>query len=235
MLGPILGVAVVAALSLACESAQHLAASADGGTMVPEASGATPIGDASDAMAEDAQCVVDAGAAAPAALGEPCVPETESDPSFAGFPIAEIFISAGFAGCASRVCLVDHFRGRVTCPYGQDMNGRGPGGTLGCLAPGSCEPVRPNPPINGGTVAPQCTDRRSAQTVYCSCRCANGSGSVDDAGPYCTCPNGMTCTLLIAGGIGGLAGGAYCVKTDAPYDRADACAVACNPTTAPCP
>src|SRR5579859_7285293 len=65
----------------------------------------------------------DAAAPVAAPLGAPCVPDEELDPSFPGFPENEISFESRDPQCASRICLVNHFRGRVTCPYGQDSNG----------------------------------------------------------------------------------------------------------------
>ena len=75
--------------------------------------------------------------------------------------------------CASQVCIVNHFQGRVTCPYGQSVRGQGPDGTPGCKVPGTCDPIAVEVP-------PQCADRSAAETVYCSCRCANAEGRTDD-------------------------------------------------------
>ena len=166
-----------------------------------------------------------------AALGSPCVPEQEVTPSFAGFSETEVSIQSNDFQCANRICLINHFQGRTTCPYGQDQDGSGPDGL--CLTPQTCEVVQPP---DGFTVLPQCADRRASSTVYCSCRCANPQGTTDDdSGPYCVCPSGMICTQLVRS-VGpanvGLAG-AYCIKAGTEYD-AGACTM-CNPVTAPCP
>ena len=56
-------------------------------------------------------------------------------------------------------------------------------------------------------------------------------------GPSNSCPDGFSCTQLV-NSIGaaneGLTG-AYCIKTGTAYDRNNACASSCEPSTSPCP
>lgn len=52
-------------------------------------------------------------------VGDPCVPSEEERASFGSFPIEENYLKTAFDHCASGVCLVNHFQGRVTCPLGQ--------------------------------------------------------------------------------------------------------------------
>lgn len=52
-------------------------------------------------------------------VGDPCVPEDEYSPAFAGFDPAEENIESRSFQCETRICLVNHFQGRVTCPLGQ--------------------------------------------------------------------------------------------------------------------
>src|ERR1700741_4187664 len=52
-------------------------------------------------------------------VGDPCVPEDEYDPTFAGFDIKQENIESRSFQCATRICLVNHFQGRVSCPLGQ--------------------------------------------------------------------------------------------------------------------
>lgn len=63
-------------------------------------------------------------------VGDPCIPDEEYDPTFQGFSVADVSVESKSYVCLSRLCLVNHFQGRVTCPYGQ----AGPG--VGCN--GSC-------------------------------------------------------------------------------------------------
>jgi hypothetical protein len=182
-----------------------------------------------------------------AALGAGCVPEAEFDKSFLGFSLTEVSVESKSFSCASRVCLVNHFQGRVTCPYGQSIDGGGYPPATACTIPGTDMPV--DGKDSNGTVVdttkqalvePQCIRRTASEVVTCSCRCANASGGVDDAGPYCTCPSGFDCTQLVPS-IGptdqGLTG-AYCIKSGAEYCPFDASAcgptMLCDPTLANC-
>ncbi|MEZ4440296.1 MAG: hypothetical protein R3B72_14460 [Polyangiaceae bacterium] len=54
-------------------------------------------------------------------VGDPCVPEDEYKDSFAGFNLSEENIESRSFQCQTRICLVNHFQGRVTCPNGQGI------------------------------------------------------------------------------------------------------------------
>ncbi len=56
-------------------------------------------------------------------VGDPCIPEREFDRTFSGFDPQEVNAESKSFQCLTRLCLVNHFRGRVTCPYGQDKTG----------------------------------------------------------------------------------------------------------------
>jgi len=145
-------------------------------------------------------------------VGDPCIPEQEFDTQFPGFDPGEVSVESHSFQCATRLCLVNHFRGRVTCPYGQN-----------------CE--TPNDNAVGVTVQPQCTDRAANDVVYCSCRCANADGRTDDGANYCPCPDGFQCSQLvqpIPSHDQGLAG-AYCIKKGTAYEPASACTLSCDP------
>jgi hypothetical protein len=53
-------------------------------------------------------------------VGDPCTPEEEYLENFAGFKLTEENIESRSFQCQTRVCLVNHFQGRVSCPLGQD-------------------------------------------------------------------------------------------------------------------
>src|SRR5512147_3145065 len=55
----------------------------------------------------------------PGGVGDPCIPEDEYYPGFAGYGVEEVNVEAMSFQCETRLCLVNHFQGRVTCPYGQ--------------------------------------------------------------------------------------------------------------------
>jgi hypothetical protein len=52
-------------------------------------------------------------------VGDPCTPEAEYDTQFSGFKAQEEFIESRSFQCSTRICLVNHFQGRVSCPRGQ--------------------------------------------------------------------------------------------------------------------
>ena len=74
-------------------------------------------------------------------MGDPCTPEQEYDTTFMGFDEKEVNVESKSFQCRTRLCLVNHFRGRVSCPYGQDQSGNPPpGGTppvTACTIPGT--------------------------------------------------------------------------------------------------
>jgi hypothetical protein len=65
-------------------------------------------------------------------VGDPCTPEQEYDPSFLGFSNTEVSVESKSFQCQTRLCLVNHFRGRVSCPYGQNVDGSPATGTVAC-------------------------------------------------------------------------------------------------------
>jgi hypothetical protein len=175
-------------------------------------------------------------------VGDPCTPEQEYDQTFNGFDEQEVNVESKSFQCQTRLCLVNHFRGRVTCPYGQDSSGKLlPGGAAftgdakACTVPGGQDPIKGNPSDTktGAGVKAQCTDRKAADAVYCSCRCANVNGETpQNEGNFCKCPDGFTCQQLVTSigqGDTGLTG-AYCIKDKTQYDRTTACAATCDPT-----
>jgi hypothetical protein len=183
-------------------------------------------------------------------VGDPCTPEEEYDPSFTGFDPKEVNVESRSFQCQTRLCLVNHFQGRVTCPYGQSVTGAPPpmvpscstganaGTSAGCCIPGIGVPVTGkgtnNQYLNSTTqaaVAAQCVDRTADNAVYCSCRCENVNGLTNDGANYCTCPTGFSCTQLVSsiGTDEGLTGG-YCVKNNTTYDPNNACEETCDPT-----
>ncbi len=194
-------------------------------------------------------------------VGDPCIPEQEYDPAFLGFDPQEVNVESKSFQCLTRLCLVNHFRGRVTCPYGQDKTGtalptvdgasggnfpasdsncpsNNPNCINACLTPGGTDPNKDKivgdptgDPADGAQVQPQCIDREAANTVYCSCRCANADGKTDDGANYCTCPDGFNCAQLV-NPVGvtdvGLTG-AYCIKKGSDYAAASSCDLPCDP------
>lgn len=146
----------------------------------------------------------------PGGVGDPCVPEDEYQTGFAGFDEAEVNIESRSFQCETRVCVVNHFRGRVSCPYGQTE--------ADLVLPGT-DPRRCRIPGTSGhgasdvvdvPVQAQLESRQGESSVYCSCRC----GGPDPSARYCECPSGFSCVKLIDDlhmGSNELVG-SYCVK-----------------------
>ncbi len=59
-------------------------------------------------------------------VGDPCTPEQEYDPTFLGFAVGEVNVESKSFDCQTRLCLANHFQGRVSCPYGQTISGAPP-------------------------------------------------------------------------------------------------------------
>jgi hypothetical protein len=141
-------------------------------------------------------------------VGDPCVPEEEYSRDFASFAAEEADTESRSLQCQTRVCLINHFQGRVSCPYGQ-------GETQAlqdprCFVPGTSTPVHHQ-------VEPQLLQRRADDAVYCSCRC----DGPDSQARYCECPSGFSCTPVLPKlGLGqDELSGSYCVREGTVYDR----------------
>jgi hypothetical protein len=188
-------------------------------------------------------------------VGDPCTPEAEYSTAFLGFDVAEVNVEEKSFQCETRLCLANHFEGRVTCPYGQASTGTAAALTAydgthnGCVTPiaqavtgvdpttgaiASPPDVQPPQP---GAVLPNCSDRTAAQAVYCSCRCANVDGHTNDGSNYCSCPTGFSCTQLVSS-VGPATDpnlvGAYCIKNGTAYDPNNSCALQCTATVGGC-
>ena len=170
-------------------------------------------------------------------VGDPCTPEQEFNPEFNGFNEKEVNVESKSFQCQTRLCLVNHFRGRVSCPYGQNKDGTPvTGAKSGCAVPGGDyanvgDRITGNPTdkTNIEEVQPQCTDRSADNSVYCSCRCQNLQGQTNDGANYCTCPDGFSCTQLvtsIGAGDTGLTGG-YCTKNNTDFKVNGNCNSSC--------
>jgi hypothetical protein len=211
----------------------------------PDAAAGSDAATASEAGAGDAQrmdgsmdapVLTGGDAIAPASVGAPCIPSAEYSASFSGFHAGEVTLDDGNPACGAATCLVNHFVGRVTCPYGQSEDGGAPPGAPSCTVPGSSTPVAPNDPRSGDTVQPQCTDRTGAAAVICSCRCANAEGKTDDGASYCACPAGLTCSQVVPLVVSGdPSAGAYCIPKGTAFDPNDFCGNTCFAPRADCP
>jgi len=140
----------------------------------------------------------------PGGVGDPCTPEDEYQQDFSGFQLTETNVESRSFQCETRLCLVNHFQGRVSCPYGQTAAGT----SDGCKLPGSADPVTV-------AVKPQLLDRRADDAVYCSCRCAGP----DPSARYCECPSGFSCSKVVPELSQGRAQlpGSYCIREGSDY------------------
>jgi hypothetical protein len=147
-------------------------------------------------------------------VGDPCIPEEEYAADFGGFGIEEVGVESQSLQCATRLCLVNHFQGRVSCPRGQtradlDLEGSDP---ARCRAPGSNDArTAVSVPVTAWDL-----DRPPDRAVYCSCRC----DGPDPKAHYCQCPRGYACAELVPDVGFGAAQlpGAYCVKEGTAFD-----------------
>jgi len=148
---------------------------------------------------------------APGGVGDPCIPEDEYTAYFPGFGATEANVESRSFQCETRVCIVNHFQGRVSCPYGQSSDDSGqliPSAAGQCYVPSSSTPVTI-------AVQPQLLERRADSTVYCSCRCEGA----DKTAKYCSCPSGYSCSQLVPDiGIGKVnLAGKYCLKNGTEF------------------
>jgi Cys-rich repeat protein len=52
-------------------------------------------------------------------VGDPCRPQEERHPDFAGYKVNELQLEDRVSTCNSGVCLINHIQGRTDCPLGQ--------------------------------------------------------------------------------------------------------------------
>ncbi len=170
-----------------------------------------------------------------ASVGIACIPSEERSSAFAGFLTSQVTLDEGNSACGSDVCLVNHFEGLTSCPYGQDSTGAAPPGAQPCALPDGGAGVHPDGGA-GQSVAAWCTDRKASSTVCCSCRCENALGKTDDGASYCSCPTGYICSQVVpAIEPGDPSSGGYCIRAGSQYSSNPACSSACYPVATPCP
>ena len=186
----------------------------------------------------------------PGGVGDPCVPEDEYQQGFNGFAEKEVNVESKSFQCETRVCIVNHFRGRVSCPYGQTADSLPGDAALG--VPAGAAPLGPTDPARcrvPGTNGTHCIAGTSDGTPV---ECGGGSVNIDEIkvpvapqllernaqdtvycscrckGPdpnanYCECPSGYECAELVKElGLPGRAqlAGSYCIKQGTVYDAA---------------
>lgn len=151
-------------------------------------------------------------------VGDPCIPNDEFYDTFPSFALGEVNIESRSFQCETRVCLVNKFQGRVSCPYGTNGTNPDPDSPptvthdRPCVVPGFDAYV-------SVPVEPQLLERPPEVSVYCSCRC----GGDDPNARYCECPSGFECIELVQSQSAqntaqeGLAG-SYCVRQGSDVD-----------------
>jgi hypothetical protein len=133
-------------------------------------------------------------------IGDPCIPEDEYNADFAGFKVTEENIESRSFQCSTRICLVNHFQGRVTCPLGQlAPTACRPGPTKGhdkgdCMGEGEiCMEASVNapdcvPPPASCKVAADCPGNGSCVDGHCPEPCSGGL-TCDPKTKVCSCTN----------------------------------------------
>jgi hypothetical protein len=114
-------------------------------------------------------------------------------------------------------CLVNHFQGRVTCPYGQtqdEIDALAPSDPARCRLPGKLG-ATPEEAVSV-PVQPQLVRRRAADVVLCTCQC----GGPPDSADKCTCPAGMVCSEILSAGLLPRLG-SYCVRAGTEHDQTE--------------
>jgi len=180
----------------------------------------------------------------PGGVGDPCTPEDEYRQQVPGYAVTEVNVESRSFQCETRVCLVNHFQGRVSCPYGQtpeeatECMGGGdcsPNNGKGCRVPGT-----DGQETNNGqfvdrievAVAPQLIERSADDAVYCSCRCDGD----DENARYCECPSGFACVELVEDlGLGAdQLAGSYCIKEGTRYNTQQSVGMKCDKNAKNC-
>ena len=158
----------------------------------------------------------------PGGVGDPCTPEDEYTPDFPGYNAKEVNVESKSFQCETRVCLVNHFQGRVSCKYGQET---------GSMAGGCTVPGKKREPITV-KVDPQFVKRSADRAVYCSCRC----DGEDKNARYCKCPSGYACQHLVDDvHLGGAQlAGSYCVRDGTQYNAQSDLVTSCNAALGNC-
>ncbi len=142
------------------------------------------------------------------AVGQPCIPEDEYSFRFPGFKLSEDVIESRSFQCATRICLVNHFQGRVSCPLGQsapkDKNGEE-----------SCEPERDGNQnfvegqgscadgfscVLAGSSSPSCDVSKGQDVANAFCE-AQGAGSKCNTAGFCECASNTDCLGLTQGNV----------------------------------
>jgi hypothetical protein len=122
-------------------------------------------------------------------VGDPCTPEDEYNPQFAGFKVTEENIESRSFQCQTRICLVNHFQGRVSCPLGQPP-------PKACSSPGDAACGTDGTCVEAATLAPDC-DPEAADNGASTCAGYGGVCNAKKGSCECNqtadCPTGTFC------------------------------------------
>ncbi len=124
-------------------------------------------------------------------VGDPCTPEDEFRENFAGFDLTEANIESRSFQCQTRLCLVNHFQGRVSCPEGQDTPTNCTDDAGLCGDGESCQP--------GGVILTDCDPTSCSEDGADENNCndseghnaACGGNRCDETGRFCHCTEGQ--------------------------------------------
>ena len=114
-------------------------------------------------------------------VGDPCTPEDEYNSQFSGFKVTEENIESRSFQCETRICLVNHFQGRVSCPMGQQAPVSGNSNTT-C---GAGQEL-----IKVPSLAPSCDPNAADKGVAA---CSGFGGVCNKAGKFCECNTDAEC------------------------------------------
>ncbi len=127
-------------------------------------------------------------------VGDPCIPEDEYDPNFAGYKVTQENIESRSFQCETRICLANFFQGRVSCPLGQSQRAAcTPDDNSACGDGEEC--------VKSAANAPSCGDVEG-NPVDADCNAFSGTdkGICNKEGLFCECggddrpcPPGFTC------------------------------------------
>lgn len=129
-------------------------------------------------------------------VGDPCIPEDEYDPNFAGYKVTQENIESRSFQCETRICLANFFQGRVSCPLGQAARAVcTPDDASNCSDGQEC--------VKAAANAPSCADPESGEANNALCdpfSGGEGRGLCNSEGKFCECggddrpcPSGFTC------------------------------------------
>jgi hypothetical protein len=123
-------------------------------------------------------------------IGDKCTPEDEFKEGFAGFTLESAFIESRSFQCQTRLCLVNHFQGRTSCPNGQQApKNCNPDSGNTCDAGETCKPAGVilndcDPTPCGGGVDPNNCNATGGKNKACGDRVCNRDGR------FCECQSG---------------------------------------------